>query len=282
MRNVFLFLKRYSVFILFLVLQGLALSMLFSYNRFHQTIYGMFSNEVAGNLNNRVNKVESFFTLSEQNQALRRQNAALLSYLPSGSVIPETSFQLVVDTVKVDSLKSYRQYQYFDAKIISNSVFLQQNNMVLHRGSAQGIVPNMAVVGTDGLIGTVISVSENMSIVMSLLHRQSKVIAVLKKGSGLGEVSWDGKDPRFLLLSKIPKTIIVKKGDTVVSSPYSDKFPPGLPIGYVEKIDQDQETNTYKLKIRTAVDFYSVQHAYIVKNILQEEMDQLKSRVIKE
>jgi rod shape-determining protein MreC len=282
MRNVFLFLKRYSVFIFFLVMQGLALSMLFSYNRFHQTAYGMFSNEVAGNLNNRVNKVESFFTLSEQNQALRNQNATLLSYLPSGSLIPDSSFQLVTDTVAVDSLKSYRQYQYFDAKIISNSVFLQQNYIVLHRGSAQGIVPNMAVVGTDGLIGTVISVSENMSIVMSLLHRQSKVIAVLKKGSGLGEVSWDGKDPRYLVLSKIPKTIVVKKGDMVVSSPYSDKFPPGLPIGYVEKIDQDQETNTYKLKIKTAVDFYAVQHAYIVKNLLQEEMDQLKSTVIKE
>lgn len=282
MHNVFLFLKRYSVFIFFLILQGLALSMLFSYNRFHQTTYGMFSNEVAGSLNRRVNTVESYFTLSEENQALRRQNAALLSYLPSGSVVPDTSFRLVADTVTVDSLKSYRQYQYFDAKIISNSVFLQQNYMELHRGSAQGIEPNMAVVGTDGLIGTVISVSKNMSIVMSLLHRQSKVIAVLKKGSGLGEVSWDGKDPRFLLLSKIPKTIVVKQGDTVVSSPYSDKYPPGLPIGYVEKIDQDQETNTYKLKIRTAVDFYAVQHAYIVKNLLQDEMDQLKRTVIRE
>ncbi len=282
MRNVFLFLKRYSVLIIFLVLQGLALSMLFSYNRFHQTTYGMFSNEVAGSLNKRVNKVESFFTLSEQNQALRKQNAALLSYLPSGSVSPDTSFLVVSDTIAVDSLKSYRQYQYYDAKIISNSVFLQQNYIVLHRGSVQGIVSNMAVVGTDGLIGTVISVSENMAIVMSLLHRQSKVIAVLKKGSGLGEVTWDGKDPRFLVLSKVPKTIVVKKGDTVVSSPYSDKFPPGIPIGYVEKIDQDQETNTYKLKIRTAVDFYAVQHAYIVKNLLQEEIDQLKSTAIKE
>jgi len=282
MRNVFLFLKRYSVLIIFLVLQGLALSMLFSYNRFHQTTYGMFSNEVAGKLNKRVNKVESFFTLSEQNQALRKQNAALLSYLPSGSVSPDTSFLVVSDTIAVDSLKSYRQYQYYDAKIISNSVFLQQNYIVLHRGAVQGIVPNMAVVGTDGLIGTVISVSENMAIVMSLLHRQSKVIAVLKKGSGLGEVTWDGKDPRFLVLSKVPKTIVVKKGDTVVSSPYSDKFPPGIPIGYVEKIDQDQETNTYKLKIRTAVDFYAVQHAYIVKNLLQEEIDQLKSTAIKE
>ena len=282
MRNVFLFLKSYSFLILFLALQGLALSMLFSYNRFHQSTFGMFSNDVAGNLDKRVNKVESYFSLSEQNEALRKQNAALLSYLPSGSVIPDTSFQLAADAVVVDSLKSYRQFQYFDAKIISNSVFLQQNYILLHRGSEQGVVPNMAVVGTDGLIGTVISASKNMSIVMSLLHRQSKVIAVLKKGSGLGEVSWDGKDPRFLVLSKIPKTVVVGKGDTVVSSPYSDKFPPGLPIGYVENIDQDQETNTYKLKIRTAVDFYAVQHAFIVKNLLQKEMDQLKSRVIKE
>lgn len=242
----------------------------------------MFSNEVAGRLNKQVNRVEEFLMLTEQNQQLRKQNAVLLSYLPSGKILADTSFQMVADTLFVDSLKSYRQYQYFDAKIISNSVFLQQNIIVLHRGSAQGILPNMAVIGTDGLIGTVISVSKNMSLVMSLLHRQSKVIAVLKKGSGLGEISWDGKDPRFLLLSKIPKTIEVSKGDTVVTSPYSDKFPPGLPIGYVEKVDQDQETNTYKLKIRTAVDFYAVQHAYIVKNLLQEEMDQLKNTLIKE
>lgn len=282
MKNVFLFLRRYSIFILFLVMQGLALSMLFSYNRFHQTAYGMFSNEVAGRLNKQVNRVEEFLMLTEQNQQLRKQNAVLLSYLPSGKILADTSFQMVADTLLVDSLKSYRQFQYFDAKIISNSVFLQQNIIVLHRGSAQGILPNMAVIGTDGLIGTVISVSKNMSLVMSLLHRQSKVIAVLKKGSGLGEISWDGKDPRFLLLSKIPKTIEVSKGDTVVTSPYSDKFPPGLPIGYVEKVDQDQETNTYKLKIRTAVDFYAVQHAYIVKNLLQEEMDQLKNTLIKE
>ncbi len=282
MRNVFLFLKRYSVFIFFLVMQGVALSMLFSYNRFHQTAYGMFSNEVAGELNKKVNGVETFFTLNKQNESLREENAKLLSYLPSGSLYADTAFRLVSDTALVDSLAGFRQFQYFSAKIISNSVFLQQNIIVLHRGSDQGIEPNMAVVGTDGLIGTVVNVSKNMSIVMSLLHRQSKVIAVLKKGSGLGEVSWDGKDPRFLVLNKIPKTIEVKKGDTVVTSTYSDKFPPGLPIGFVEKVEQDQETNTYKLKIKTAVDFYTVQHAYVVKNLLQEEMDKLKSTLIKE
>ena len=282
MRNVFLFLRRYSVFIIFLVMQIVALVMLFTDNRFHNTVFGMVSNEVSGNINNRVNRVEEFLSLSEQNKKLREQNAVLLSMMPSGVLKPDTAYQLVTDTVKLDSLKEYRQYQYLSAKIISNSVFLQQNYIMLHRGSAQGVSPNMAVIGMDGIIGTVVHVSENMSIVMSLLNRQSKVIATLKKGSGLGEVSWDGKNPQYLVLTKIPKTVVVKKGDTVVSSPYSDKFPPGLPIGTVYKVEQDQETNTYILLVKTAVDFYNVQHAYAVKNLLQEEMNELKRKTIKE
>ena len=282
MRNVFLFLRRYSVFIIFLVMQIVALVMLFTDNRFHNTVFGMVSNEVSGNINKRVNRAEEFLSLSEQNKKLREQNAVLLSMMPSGVLIPDSAYQLVTDTVKLDSLKEDRQYQYLSAKIISNSVFLQQNYIMLHRGSAQGVSPNMAVIGMDGIIGTVVHVSENMSIVMSLLNRQSKVIATLKKGSGLGEVSWDGKDPQYLVLTKIPKTVVVKKGDTVVSSPYSDKFPPGLPIGTVYKVEQDQETNTYILLVKTAVDFYNVQHAYAVKNLLQEEMNELKRKTIKE
>jgi rod shape-determining protein MreC len=237
----------------------------------------MVSNEVSGNINKRVNRAEEFLSLSDQNKKLREQNAVLLSMMPSGILKTDSAYKLVTDTVKLDSLKEYRQYQYLSAKIISNSVFLQQNYIMLHRGSAEGVAPNMAVVGMDGIIGTVVHVS-----VMSLLNRQSKVIATLKKGSGLGEVSWDGKDPRYLVLTKIPKTVVIKKGDTVVSSPYSDKFPPGLPIGTVYKVEQDQETNTYILLVKTAVDFYNVQHAYAVKNLLQEEMNELKRKLIKE
>ena len=282
MRNVFLFLRRYSVFIIFLVMQIIALSMLFTDNRFHNSVLGMVTNEVAGNINKRVDRAEEFLSLSEQNKKLREQNAQLLSLLPSGSLMPDSALQLVVDTFRLDSIKQYRQYQYLSAKVISNSVFLQQNYLVLHRGTTQGVEPNMAVVSVDGIVGTVVHVSQNMSIVMSLLNRQSKVIATLKKGSGLGEVGWDGKDPRYLVLTKIPKTVVVKQGDTVVTSPYSDKFPPGLPIGRVHKVEQDQETNTYILLVKTAVDFYNVQHAYAVKNRLQDEMDDLKMKVNKE
>ena len=242
----------------------------------------MFSNEVSGRINQRVNKVGEFFSLKEQNQLLRDQNAELLSIIPSGMLTPDSSYKFVRDTVMIDSLKNYLQFKYLPAKVISNSVFLQQNYMILHRGSDQEIQPNMAVVGPKGIVGTVVNTSKNMSIVMSLLHRQSKVIVMLKKGSGLGEAVWDGKNPGYLQVTKIPKTVSVIKGDTVVTSPYSDKFPPGVVVGYVAVVSQDKETNTYLLKIKTAVDFNSVQHVFVVKNLLAEEMEELKSKTIKE
>ncbi|MEY3432363.1 MAG: rod shape-determining protein MreC [Bacteroidota bacterium] len=242
----------------------------------------MISAEISGNVNERVVRVETYFRLKEQNDKLREQNAYLLSQLPSGSLLADTSFLLVKDTIQTDSLSSFRQFQYFPAKVISNSVFLQQNLIMLHRGSSQGVEPNMAVVSPDGIVGTVVGVSKNMSTVMSLLHKQSKVIAVMKKGSGLGEISWDGKDVRFVQLNKIPKTVEIKKGDTVVTSPYSDRFPPGVAIGYVEKVEQDTETNTYILKVKTATNFSGLQHAYVVRNLLKEEMDQLQKNQTKE
>lgn len=282
MRNVFLFFKKYSIFIFFLLMQGMSLYMLISYNRFHHTLFEMFSSEVSGNVNFNVNKIENYFSLAKENEALRIQNAKLLSQQKSDFFSPDTSFSIIADSTKIDSGAVRSQFEYMPAKIISNSVYLQQNYLMLYRGSEQGVLPNMAVVGTDGVIGTVISTSKNMSIVMSLLHRQSKLIAVLKKGSGLGEISWDGKNPAFLILTKIPKTVVIKQGDTVITTPYSDRFPPSSPIGTVYEIGQDIETNTYILKVKTATNFISIQHAYVVKNLLQNEMDELKSKIIKE
>ena len=115
--------------------------------------------------------------------------------------------------------------------------------------------------------------------VMSVLHRQSRIVAVMKKGSGFGEVTWDGLDPQYITLTKVPKTVPVTKGDTVVTSQYSDKYPPGYTIGYVEAIEDDPGSNAYKLKVKTATDFYTVQHGYIVRNLLKEEMDELEKTI---
>ena len=282
MRNIFLFIGRFSNLFFFLLLQAVALTMLFRYNKFHEAAYMSVANEVTGKVFLRYNGIETYFSLKKQNDKLREQNASLLNLLKVDFSAPDSALQVITDTIRVDSIEQYRKFLFMPAKVIGNSVDAQNNYLTLHRGYNQGVEVNMAVVGPEGVIGKVINVSPNMSVVMSLLHRKNSVVALLKKGSGFGEVVWDGKDPRYVTLTKIPRTIKINKGDTVVTSPYSDIFPAGQTVGYVDEVVEEKSTSMYSLKVKTATNFYSVQHAYVVKNLQKAEMDSLLKKVKKD
>ncbi|MFN6336735.1 MAG: rod shape-determining protein MreC [Sphingobacteriales bacterium] len=277
MRNIFLFIARYSTFFLFLVLQIIALIMLFRYNRFHEAAYMNMAQEMTGKFYVRYNTIETYFSLKEENEKLRLQNTQLLNQLKADFARPDTA--VLSEISRFDTIAANRKYFYLSAKIIGNSVSAQNNFITLHRGSAQGIEPNMAVVGPSGIIGKIVNVSPNMSIVMSLLHRKNNVVAVMKKGGGFGEVTWNGKDPRFVQLSNIPRTITIVKGDTVVTSSYSDIFPAGYTIGFVEQVKDDKSSSTYTVEVRTATNFFQVQHAYVVQNLQKAELDSLQKKI---
>jgi rod shape-determining protein MreC len=279
MRNIFLFIARFSNLLFFLLLQVIALSMLFSYNKFHQAAYMNVANEVTGSVFLRYNNVETYFGLRKENERLRLQNAELMNKLRDNFSSPDSTAQLITDTLKLQDQEQYRKFLFLPAKVIGNSVDEQNNYLTLHRGSKQGVSVNMAVVGPQGVIGKVVDVSSNMAVVMSLLHRKNSVVALLKKGSGYGEVIWDGKDPRYVTLINIPRTVKAAKGDTVVTSPYSDIFPPGHVVGYIEEVKEEKSTSMYNIKVKTATDFFSVEHAFVVKNLQQSEMDSLNKRI---
>ncbi len=61
-----------------------------------------------------------------------------------------------------------------EAKVLSNSTGSQTNYITLHRGSAQGVRPNMGVMGPQGIVGSVVNVNENFATVMSMLTGNSK------------------------------------------------------------------------------------------------------------
>ncbi len=71
-------------------------------------------------------------------------------------------------------LGHYRKYLFRAAKVINNSVNFQNNYFTIHRGEKQGIRKDMGVISPSGVAGTVIFTSENMAVVMSLLHSQSR------------------------------------------------------------------------------------------------------------
>lgn len=277
MRNIFLFIRRYFVFLVFLVLQFIALWMLFSYNRFHNTAFLGLANEVTGVINTQYDKVDDYFHLREENRRVHRMNDSLMNLLRLNYNVPDSLAKMVVDSIKQDSLTKYRRYLWREAKVVNNSVTSEKNYIQLNRGAAQGIGENMAVINADGsAVGVVVNVSNNFSQVMSLLHVQSKVTASLKKTGDYGTLEWDAKDPRFVTLSGISKNIDVKRGDTVLTSSYSYNFPPGFLIGRVASLKSDPSTGFYTIKVKTATNFNSVQHVFVIENLQRQEQLQLE------
>jgi rod shape-determining protein MreC len=282
MRNVFLFIQRYFVFLVFLLLQGVALWVLFKYNRFHKAAFLGIASEVTGSINKRVDVVDDYFHLSAENRRLHRMNDSLLNQLRSNFAVPDTTAKLVTDSTRYDTITPVRRYLYRDAKVVYNSVNRESNYLQLNRGAAHGIREGMAVINSGGeAVGVVVNVSPNFSQVMSLLHVKSRVTAALKKTGDYGTLEWDAQDPRFVTLKGIPRNIDVKRGDTVITSMYSYNFPPGFLVGRVEAIQTEKASGFQILKVRTAVNFNSVQHVFVVENLQRAEQLQLEQETDK-
>lgn len=275
MRNVFLFIRRYFNFLAFIALQVLALSFVVRFNKFHRASFLGVANEVTGSINTQYDKLDDYFHQGEENKRVHRMNDSLLNLLKVNFNTIDTGTREVVDTTRYDTLPSYRKYLWRDAKVVNNSVNADKNYIQIDRGAKFGIKDNMAVINSDGsAVGVVVNVSENFSQVMSLLHIQNLVNVSVKKTGEFGTIEWDGKDARFLTLKRIPKSVTINPGDTIVTSIYSN-FPPGMMVGTVNSIVEDQSSNFYVLRIKPAANFFNLQQVFVVENLVKEEMDKL-------
>lgn len=252
--------------------------MLVRYNRFHEAAYMNFASEVTGRLQIQYNRVEDYFFLKKENEDLKKRLTALQNLLPENFQQPDTSQKELQLSVPWDTAAAHRKFLYMDATVVGNSISQPNNFITLHRGSKQGVLPDMVVVSANGVVGVVLDVSDNFAVVMSMLHKQSRISARLKKTGESGRVEWDGKDPYRVQLRDIPKSVKVNVGDTVVTSQYSD-FPPGIMIGTVVKVLNEQSTNNYLIHLRPSTDFSRLQNVFVVKNLQREEQLALEKRI---
>lgn len=240
------------------------------------------ANEITGKAYKQYNNVEYYFQLKKTNDSLVKANERLYNKLKQDFEMPDTINKFVIDTIRIDSLEKYRKYLYMEAKVVGNSVSLPNNYIQLNRGSLQGLKKDMGVIDpNNAVVGTVIDVSNNFAVVMSLLHMQSNTSAKLKKTGETGNIVWDGVKPGIVILKEIGKNVKVNVGDSVITSGFSDKFPYGLLIGTISEVASEKSSNVYTLKVRTAANFHSVQFVYIINNLQKDEPKELMKRVVK-
>jgi len=277
LKNIFLFIRQYFTFLSFLLLQVLSIVLLTTSSKTHETFFGSIANEVTGKINSKFSNLRSYFTLQETNRLLVEENTRLRNELPKNILLTDSSRIIFKDSTVKDTLGRSRKYIFLPAKVIGNSYTLQNNYIMLERGALQGIKKGMSVISQTGIVGVVVETSDNISKVMSLLHRNSKVSAMLKKDNSAGSIEWDGEDPSYLILRNVSKSAKVIKGDSVVSSTYSSNFPSHLFIGTVAAIKADPSSNFYTLKVKTATNFFTIQFVNVIENIRYAEQVQLEN-----
>ncbi len=274
MYGIIAFFRRHYFAVLFVALEFLSLSFVFRDNYYHQAGFFNSANSVAGSFYKTYNDITSYFHLKTENTQLAEENMRLHNNLAE-----------ITDTTKrpkVPHTNPYgQQFNFTTAEVIDNSTNQASNYITLNMGKKQGIAEGMGVISPSGIVGVVIGVSDHYAVVMSMLHKNYQLSAMLKKGGAFGTITWKGDDYRYALLSQIPMSEQVNAGDTIVSSGYSTMYPKGITIGVVEKAEPIPTQYFYTIKVRLTTNFKKLGFVYVVSDLMKTEKTDLEENAHK-
>lgn len=272
MRNLLLFLARFHLLFIFVLLQVVGFALYIQHNHYQKAIFLSTSNRVTGEFYDGVNSVEEYFALQSENEKLQYENARLRALLKESLYIDTSSFVL-----KTDSALN-QKYLYIPAEVVRNTTHLKNNYITLNVGSRHGVKEDMGVISPEGVVGIVHKVSPNFSTVISMLNSYAlippKIDSVLNNGS----IKWDGKSSSYVVLEDINMHIPIKEGMEVVTSNLSKVFPENVPIGVLEEVVLPEGGNFYETKVKLHTNFDNLQKVYVVENLYAIEQDTLEKK----
>lgn len=274
MRNLFVLLFRYHALILFIVLEAISLSLVFSKNSFQRAALLDATQEIVGLAENTFFEVNKFFTLGKVNDSISNELAKLKEDAINFQDRKALKSKTLISTVKPGF------YQLISAKVISNTTYRRNNFITLDAGVYDGLEKNMAIISNNGIVGIIKSVSNNFASGISVLHSDFAIGARIKSLNENGTLIWDGEDREYALLKDIPGHVIIEKGQEVEVNSYSFIFPESTPIGIVESFKQVGGEAFYEIKVKLYSDLRNINHVFVVKNTLLEEKEALEESVI--
>ena len=230
MRFFWAFLYRNRVFLLFLILQAIAISLIFRSRSFQRASILNSSSAVTGSILDRYNSYLRYLDLDKQNQRLSEENARLRS------LVRENYLPITGQTMEqVDTTYDIR-YQFIEATVIHSSFLKSRNFITIDRGSVHGIQPEMGVIGPEGAVGIVQKVGKHFATVLPLINPGISISGKFADKGFFGPVQWKENDYRYITLSDIPRYAQIKTGDSVLTDQRSRTFPPGIMIGTKAKL----------------------------------------------
>jgi rod shape-determining protein MreC len=204
-------------------------------------------------------------SLKSENEKLTKQVNDLTTQL-NNVQLQQSELEDLQKLYKLD--QQYSGFKKTGARVIARGSSNWFNTFTINKGSQDGIKVDMNVIAGDGLVGIVTKVGKNYAIVRSIIDDTSNVSAMsLNTGdlciaSGSLERMTSENMIEFNSLED-PKDAI-NQGEPIVTSNISDKYLPGILIGYVNELKKDSNDITKSGTITPAVDFKHLQNVLVI------------------
>ncbi|HBC97055.1 MAG TPA: rod shape-determining protein MreC [Clostridium sp.] len=235
-----------------------------TFNPIQKGLYG-FNNGIK----NCISFIINFSEVKDENLTLKKENSLLKNKLVEYNSLKNENSQL---RKELNFKKQRAEYSYIGCDIIGKSADGILDEFAINKGSADGIGKQMVAVTADGLVGQVIHVEKNWSIIQCLTNENLAVGGTVAGSSASSGATNSGivkgyKDSENKYLAKLyylPPESTIKKGDQILTSGIDNSYPQGIRIGSVISVEDDKGEVMKNAVIKPYVNFDKIQELLIV------------------
>jgi rod shape-determining protein MreC len=120
--------------------------------------------------------------------------------------------------------------------------------LVLDKGAQHQVLAGQPVIDAKGLVGQVTRVFQ-FSSEMTLVTDRSTTVPVVLQRTGMRSVAFGGAAPGRMELRYLASTADVREGDLLTTSGLDALYPPGLPVGRVERIERGGDNDFVRVLV---------------------------------
>ncbi len=219
---------------------------------------------VVGNKSgNFFDTISQWRTLYQDNKKLKEQNRQLREENSHDAELASENEQL---RALLDYKKATPQFNFIAARVIARNPATWINNIVINRGSDDGIKENMPVITPKGLVGYVAKTYGGYSIVEMIIDPRVVVGAMVQRPQSrvAGVIKGNPDGQMKVRMVNIPRTADVQKGDHIVTSGLGGIYPQGINIGQVVDVQNDVGGLLKYAIVEPDVDFSKLENVAVI------------------
>ena len=168
----------------------------------------------------------------------------------------------------------YDTYDKIGARVIGKDAGNWFSSFLIDKGTKDGIDVNMNVIAGGGLVGYVTEVGPNWASVRSIIDNSANLSGMVLSTSDNCIVSGDLElmSQGYIKFSQlVDEDDKVGQGDLIVTSNISDKFLPGISVGYISHINRDANNMTKSGYITPSADFKHIDTVLVIRDLKRQK-----------